>query len=177
MKYGYARVSSAGQDLQVQEAALRDAGCDLIRTEKVSGTSINGRDELKILLEFLRSGDTLVITRIDRLARSVKDLETIVEQLDQKNVSLIATEQPIDTSTSVGKCFIQMLSVFAEFETNLRKERQMEGIKKAKANGMYKGRKKVIDEDKVRELRSKGLGATSIAREMKISRRSVYNVL
>jgi DNA invertase Pin-like site-specific DNA recombinase len=177
MKYGYARVSSAGQDLQVQEAALRYAGCDLIRTEKVSGTSINGRDELKILLEFLRSGDTLVITRIDRLARSVKDLETIVEQLDQKNVSLIATEQPIDTSTSVGKCFIQMLSVFAEFETNLRKERQMEGIKKAKANGMYKGRKKVIDEDKVRELRSKGLGATSIAREMKISRRSVYNVL
>jgi DNA invertase Pin-like site-specific DNA recombinase len=177
MKYGYARVSSAGQDLQVQEAALRDAGCDLIRTEKVSGTSINGRDELKILLEFLRSGDTLVITRIDRLARSVKDLETIVEQLDQKNVSLIATEQPIDTSTSVGKCFIQMLSVFAEFETNLRKERQMEGIKKAKANGMYKGRKKVIDEDKVRELRSKGLGATSIAREMNISRRSVYNVL
>lgn len=177
MKYGYARVSSAGQDLQVQEAALRDAGCDLIRTEKVSGTSINGRDELKILLEFLRSGDTLVITRIDRLARSVKDLEIIVEQLDQKNVSLIATEQPIDTSTSVGKCFIQMLSVFAEFETNLRKERQMEGIKKAKANGMYKGRKKVIDEDKVRELRSKGLGATSIAREMNISRRSVYNVL
>lgn len=177
MKYGYARVSSVTQDLEVQEMALLNAGCDVIRTEKVSGTSMNGRDELKTLLEFLRNGDTLVITRIDRLARSVKDLEKIVEQLDNKGVSLVATEQPIDTSTSVGKCFLQMLSVFAEFETNLRKERQMEGIKKAKANGMYKGRKKIIDEEKVRLLHSEGMGASAIAREMSISRRSVYNAI
>jgi DNA invertase Pin-like site-specific DNA recombinase len=177
MKYGYARVSSVDQDLELQEVALKNAGCDVIRTEKVSGTSMNGRDELKTLLEFLREGDTLVITRIDRLARSVKDLENIVEELDAKGVSLIATEQPVDTSTSVGKCFLQMLSVFAEFETNLRRERQLEGIAKAKANGMYKGRKKVIDEDKVRQLHSDGMGASAIARELGISRRSVYNAI
>ena len=177
MKYGYARVSSAGQNLEIQENALKNAGCDVIRKEKISGTSMNERHELKILLEFLRDGDQLVITRIDRLARSVKDLENIVEVLDNKGVSLVATEQPIDTSTAVGKCFLQMLSVFAEFETALRKERQMEGIKKAKANGMYKGRKKVIDDEKLRSLYSDGMGVSAIAREMGISRRSVYNGL
>ena len=177
MKYGYARVSSTGQDLDVQIDALNKAGCEIVRTEKVSGTSMSGRDELKTLLSFLRDGDSLVITRIDRLARSVKDLEEIVEQLNNKGVNLIATEQPIDTSTSVGKCFLQMLSVFAEFETNLRKERQMEGIKKAKEKGLYKGRKKSIDVDQVRKLNDEGMGATAISKLMGISRKSVYNSL
>ena len=177
MKYGYARVSSTGQDLDVQIDALNNAGCEIVRTEKVSGTSMSGRDELKTLLSFLRDGDSLVITRIDRLARSVKDLEEIVEQLNNKGVNLIATEQPIDTSTSVGKCLLQMLSVFAEFETNLRKERQMEGIKKAKAKGLYKGRKKSIDVDQVRKLSDEGMGATAISKLMGISRKSVYNAL
>lgn len=177
MKYGYARVSSTGQDLDVQIDALNKAGCEIVRTEKVSGTSMSGRDELKTLLSFLRDGDSLVITRIDRLARSVKDLEEIVEQLNNKGVNLVATEQPIDTSTSVGKCFLQMLSVLAELETNLRKERQMEGIKKAKEKGLYKGRKKSIDVDQVRKLSDEGMGATAISKLMGISRKSVYNAL
>ena len=101
----------------------------------------------------------------------------IVEQLNNKGVNLIATEQPIDTSTSVGKCFLQMLSVFAEFETNLRKERQMEGIKKTKEKGLYKGRKKSIDVDQVRKLSDEGMGATAISKLMGISRKSVYNAL
>jgi DNA invertase Pin-like site-specific DNA recombinase len=105
--------------------------------EKASGTSRNGRPELELLLEFMREGDELVITRIDRLARSIGDLQDIVRELKAKGVSLRATEQPIDTSNAMGKCFFDMLGVFAEFETNLRKERQLEGIAKAKAAGIF----------------------------------------
>lgn len=177
MKYGYARVSSSGQDLEVQIDALTAAGCETIRQEKVSGTSIQGRDELNTLLEFMRDGDELVITRIDRLARSIRDLQNIVYDLDKKGVTLSATEQPIDTKTSVGKCFLDMLGVFAEFETNLRKERQMEGIAKAKDKGVYKGRKPTIDVQKVKELRDTGLGASKIAKELGIGRASVYRAL
>ena len=177
MKYGYARVSSVGQDLSIQIDALKNAGCETIRKEKVSGTSIQGRDELNTLLEFVREGDELVVTRIDRLARSVRDLQNIVFDLDKKGVTLSATEQPINTNTSAGKCFLDMLSVFSEFETNLRKERQMEGIAKAKEKGVYKGRKPSVDIDKVRELKENGLGASAIARELNIGRASVYRAL
>ena len=136
-----------------------------------------GRDELKTLLDFLREGDELVVTRVDRLARSIRDLQNIVYELDQKGVTLSATEQPIDTRTSAGKCFLDMLSVFAEFETNLRKERQMEGIAKAKERGVYKGRKPSVDVEKVRELKAEGLGASAIAKQMGIGRASVYRAL
>ena len=177
MKYGYARVSSIGQDLSIQMEALKNAGCETIRKEKVSGTSIQGRDELNTLLEFLREGDELVVTRIDRLARSVRDLQNIVFDLDQRGVTLSATEQPINTKTSAGKCFLDMLSCFSEFETNIRKERQMEGIAKAKEKGVYKGRKPSVDIDKVKELKENGLGASQIARELNIGRASVYRAL
>ena len=109
--YGYARVSSIDQDLSVQRAALKAAGCSVIRAEKASGSSRKGRTELETLMEFLRSGDTLVVTRIDRLARSVRDLQNIVHELQEKGVHLKATEQPIDTSTSAGKAFLGMLAV------------------------------------------------------------------
>jgi DNA invertase Pin-like site-specific DNA recombinase len=175
--YGYARVSSVSQDLEIQEQALKAAGCEIIRSEKVSGTSTQGRDELKNLMDFLRKDDELVVTRIDRLGRSVLDLQTIVKELQNKQVSLRATEQPIDTSTPVGKCFLDMLSVFAEFETSLRKERQMEGIAKAKEKGVYSGRKRSIDAEKVKELHEQGMGATAISKELNIGRASVYRVL
>jgi DNA invertase Pin-like site-specific DNA recombinase len=177
MKYGYARVSTTDQDLTIQIEALTNAGCETIRQEKVSGTSVQGRDELNTLLEFLREGDELVVTRIDRLARSVRDLQNIVFDLDKKGVVLSATEQPIQTNTSAGKCFVDMLSVFGEFETNLRKERQMEGISKAKEKGVYKGRKPSVDVEKVKELNDSGLGASAIAKEMGIGRASVYRAL
>ena len=177
MKYGYARVSTTDQDLTIQIDALKKVGCETIRQEKISGTSIQGRDELNILLEFLREGDELVITRIDRLARSIRDLQNIVYDLDKKGVTLSATEQPIQTNTSAGKCFLDMLGVFGEFETNLRKERQMEGIAKAKEKGVYKGRKPSVDVEKVKELKENGLGASAIAKEMGIGRASVYRAL
>lgn len=175
--YGYARVSSAGQSLDIQREALRAAGCDVIREEKVSGTSRKGRSELENLLEFLHKGNTLVVTRVDRLARSVKDLQDIVLDLRAKGVTLRVTEQPIDTSTPAGKCFLDMLGVFAEFETAIRKERQMEGIAKAKAAGVYKGRKQSVDVARVRELKAKGIKPAAIARELGISRASVYLAL
>ena len=177
MKYGYARVSTTDQDLTIQIDALTAAGCENIRQEKVSGTSIQGRDELNTLLEFMREGDELVITRVDRLARSIRDLQNIVYDLNKKGVTISATEQPIDTKTSAGKCFLDMLGVFGEFETNLRKERQMEGILKAKEKGVYKGRKPSVDVQKVKELRDGGLGASKIAKELGIGRASVYRAL
>ena len=177
MKYGYARVSSSGQDLTIQVEALTKAGCETIRQEKVSGTSTQGRDELNTLLDFLRDGDELVVTRVDRLARSIRDLQNIVYDLDKKGVVLSATEQPIQTNTSAGKCFLDMLGVFSEFETNLRKERQMEGIQKAKERGVYKGRKPSVDVEQVKALKESGLGASAIAKEMGIGRASVYRAL
>ena len=131
-RIGYARVSSKDQDTALQLAALAAAGCDIIREEKVTGTTTEGRTQLATVLDFLRAGDTLVITRIDRLARSIADLQTIVNTIKAKGASLQAIEQPVDTSTAAGKAFLDMLGVFAEFETNLRRERQMEGIAKAK---------------------------------------------
>jgi DNA invertase Pin-like site-specific DNA recombinase len=153
---GYARVSTTDQDLSIQEAALRASGCDVIRAEKRSGTTTQGRDELRIILDFLHTGDVLMVTRIDRLARSIGDLQDIVRTVKARGASLRATEQPIDTGTAAGKCFLDMLGVFAEFETNLRKERQLEGIAKAKANGVYKGRRASIDSATVREMKALG---------------------
>jgi DNA invertase Pin-like site-specific DNA recombinase len=174
---GYARVSTTDQDVSIQEAALRAAGCSIVRAEKVSGTSTENREELNTVLQFLRAGDVLVVTRIDQLARSIRDLQNIVHDLKARGVSLKATEQPIDTSTAAGKCFLDMLGVFAEFETNLRRERQLEGIAKAKAEGIYKGRKATIDPAVIRGLKARGLGVSAIAGKLEISRMSVYRAL
>jgi len=175
--YGYARVSTTDQDLTIQEEALRAAGCETIRAEKKSGTSREGRSELETLMEFLREGDVLVVTRIDRLARAIRDIQNIVHDLTARGVALRATEQPIDTSSAAGKAFLDMLGVFAEFETNIRKERQVEGIAKAKAKGVYKGRKASINTDAVKALKEQGMGASAIAKELGIGRASVYRVL
>src|SRR5471030_2187901 len=174
---GYARVSTTDQNLELQEAALRSAGCDLIRSEKRSGATTAGRTELQTVLDFLRKGDVLMVTRIDRLARSIGDLQDIVRAVRAKGAALKATEQPIDTGTAAGKCFLDMLGVFAEFETNLRRERQLEGIAKAKAEGVYKGRPATIDAAKVKELMAGGMGPTEIAKALKIGRASVYRVM
>ncbi|MEN3238723.1 recombinase family protein [Methylobacterium ajmalii] len=176
-RIGYARVSTTDQDLAIQLETLKAAGCDPIRAEKASGTSTAGRTELSIVLDFIGKGDTLVVTRIDRLARSIGDLQDIVRTLKAKGACLQATEQPIDTGTAAGKAFLDMLGVFAEFETNLRRERQMEGIAKAKAAGVYKGRLASIDPAKVRALKADGLGPAAIARQLGIARASVYRAL
>src|ERR1700751_3692343 len=156
---GYARVSTVDQDLPIQEVALKAAGCEVIRAEKRSGTTTAGREELRTVLDFLREGDVLMVTRIDRRGRSNGNLQDIVRTVRAKGASLKATEQPIDTSPAAGKCFLDMLGVFSEFETNLRKERQLEGIAKAKEAGVYQGRPATIDPAEVLRLKNEqGLG-------------------
>jgi DNA invertase Pin-like site-specific DNA recombinase len=177
MTIGYARVSTVDQDLELQTTALKAAGCSTIRAEKRTGTSTQGRAELRTVLDFLRTGDTLMVTRIDRLARSIGDLQDIVRELRAKGVSLKATEQPVDTSTAAGKAFLDMLGVFAEFETNLRRERQLEGIAAAKVKGVYKGRPAKIKPAEVAALKAGGFGAADIAKKLGIARASVYRVL
>jgi DNA invertase Pin-like site-specific DNA recombinase len=173
-KIGYARTSTTDQNLDAQVAALKAAGCSMVRTEQKSGASLDGRLELKTILDFIHPGETLVVTRIDRLARSLSDLQSIVALLKEKGSHLAATEQPVDTSTAAGKAFFDMLGVFAEFETNLRRERQAEGITAAKTRGVYRGRPPKIDMAIIRARLAQGHSPTDIARDMGVSRGTVY---
>lgn len=175
---GYARVSSDSQSLELQEQQLAENGCEKLFSEKMSGTSASDRNALQEALEWLRSGDTLVVTRLDRLARSGKDLHRIIDQLASKEVGFRCLQQgAVDTTTSMGKLVLGILGAVAEFETDIRKERQREGIDKAKKRGVYKGRPTSIDTDRVKALKAAGMGASSIALEMGIGRASVYRLL
>lgn len=175
---GYARVSSNSQNLDLQLEQLADAGCEKVFSEKVTGTSRNDRRALEECLDWLREGDTLVVTRLDRLARSGRDLHDILAQLSAKQVGFRCVQQgAVDTTTSMGKLILGILGAVAEFETDIRKERQREGIERAKAAGAYKGRKPTVDVEQVRSLRDQGVGATDIATKLGIARASVYRAL
>lgn len=174
---GYARVSSTGQSLGVQLEKLAAAGCEEIFSEKQSGTSTNGREALAEALRYVRKGDTLLVTRLDRLARSAGDLNSIVRDLNVQGVGFRAIDQEFDTTTSNGRLMMNMLAAFAEFETDIRKERQREGIDKAKAEGRYNGRPATINAEAVRLLKQEGLGATAISKRLNIGRASVYRLL
>jgi DNA invertase Pin-like site-specific DNA recombinase len=178
-RYGYARVSTLDQNTSIQKDALSASGCDRVWEEQASGTSRNTRPELTAVLSYLRQGDTLVVTRVDRLARSVKDLQDIVYELKDRGVHLQALEQPIDTSTAAGKAFLDMLGVFAEFETSLRKERQLEGIAKAKAKGVYKGKQPLSDHKKMEviSLFKDGLKQVNIVKQTNLCRTTVHTIL
>lgn len=177
-KIGYARVSTTDQDTEIQVKQLEAAGCDKVYREQISGSTME-RPQLQAALDYIREGDILVVTRIDRLARTLRDLQNMVYSLRENGIHLQATEQSIDTSTAAGKAFLGMLGVFAEFETNLREERQAEGIMKAKAAGKYKGRAPLADEavEQVLELIASGLSKSKVAKRVGISRGTVYRVL
>ena len=168
---GYARVSTIDQNYEIQVSALKESGCKKIFSEKKSGSSVKGRTKLEQCLDYLREGDTLVVTRIDRLARSLRDLQNLVHDLKDQGIELKALEQPVDTGTAAGKAFLDMLGVFAEFETNLRKERQLEGIAKAKSEGKYKGRKPTAraKSDQVMELIEQGMTRQAVSEKLGMS--------
>ena len=178
MLVGYARVSSAGQSLDIQLGELEKAGCEKVFAEKRSGTSADAREALQDALEFVRDGDTLVVTRLDRLARSSNDLHNIIAKLTGKGVKFHCVQQSgVDTDSGMGKLVLAILGAVAEFETDIRKERQREGIDKAKADGRYTGRKPSADVQAIRELKADGLGPSAIARKLKVGRTTVYRAL
>ena len=173
MLVGYARVSSTGQELDSQIKSLNTAGVEKIFTEKKSGKSANERQELQNALEFVREGDTLHVTRLDRLARSVNDLHNILEQLKQKGVAFNTTEQDLDTSSPTGRLMVGLLALIAEFETDLRAERQADGIKAAKERGVHFGRVRKMTNEQVKEaieLQNEGWTGQKIAEYFEVGR-------
>lgn len=173
----YARVSHRSQSLEVQLEQLKAAGAEKVFAEKVSGRSMDGRDELKAAIEWSRAGDIFQITRLDRIARSIGDLRKIVDRLEQKGVALRVLQQAIDTSTSEGRLLLNLLGSFAEFESDLRKERQAEGIAKARLEkGKYRGRPQSISAEAIAALEAEGFGPSEIAKKLKIGRASVYRL-
>ncbi|MGV8830387.1 MAG: recombinase family protein [Devosia sp.] len=177
MKIAYARVSSTGQNEAAQVDILNRNGADEVFVEKASGTSRDGRPKLVEAIKFARRGDVLMVTRLDRLARSVSDLHAISKELETKGVDLIATEQNIDTTTPHGRLMFNMLGAIAEFETDLRKDRQLEGIAKAKSEGRYKGRPVTVDAVAIREALAAGDKPMVVAKRFNVARSTVYRVM
>lgn len=177
---GYARVSSHTQKLTIQTDALTRAGCKKLFAEKMSGTRTEGRKELERMLDYVREFDVLVITKLDRLARSLPDLLKITARLEEKGVQLRCLDQAIDTTTPEGRMTYQILGAVAEFETNIRKARQREGIDAALAKGAdspFKGRPATITADAVHAAITETGSKAGAAKKLGISRDSVYRVL
>lgn len=174
---GYARVSTTDQNTDIQHERLKAAGCEIVRLEKVSGRSRDGLTELQTILDFIRAGDTLVVTKLDRLGRSTRDVLNLIHELDQKGASLRILEPEVSTAGPLGRMVLTVLGMVAEMELGFIKERQAAGIAKAKAKGIYKGRPVSLDHDQIRTLRSEGLGATAIAKQLGCSRGAIYKAL
>lgn len=178
-RIGYARVSSTGQSLEVQLGKLGQANCDRIYQEKRSGRTAD-RPEFQACMNYLREGDTLIITRLDRLARSVVHLAQLAKRFQHEGIDLLVVDQNIDTTTSTGRLMFNMLASIAEFENDLRTERQAEGIAKAKENGVKFGRPAKLTDTKRGEIYSRRMaGATigQLAKEFRLGEATIYRAL
>jgi DNA invertase Pin-like site-specific DNA recombinase len=179
MLVGYARTSTLEQvaGFEAQQRELEAAGCEKIFAEQVS--SIAQRDQLDTALDYVREGDALIVTKLDRLARSMRDLVAIVDRIEAKGASLRILAMGLDTSTANGRLMMNVLGSVAQFEREIMLERQREGIEKARAAGKYKGRaptaRAVYDE--VRRLKAEGVRPVDIAKQLSIGRSSVYRAL
>lgn len=178
LKIGYARVSSLEQSLVLQLEALEAEACHKVFSEKRSGTSTRDRTELERCLQFVREGDVLVVTRLDRLARSVQDLWQIVDMLAKKGVGFRCLQQPMDTTSPEGRLMFTMLGAFAEFEVDLKRVRQMEGVAKAKAAGTYRGTVRKFDPAKIIHMRDvQKLTAYEIAKDLGAAPCTIYRTV
>jgi DNA invertase Pin-like site-specific DNA recombinase len=181
MQIGYARTSTLDQKASI-EAQVRDltaAGCEKLFSEQVSSVDVAKREQLSQALDFIREGDTLVVTKLDRLARSIAHLLSITEALESKAANLRILDMGIDTSTPTGKLILTVFGGIAEFEREIMLERQREGIAKAKAAGKYKGRKPTAraKAGEVLALKQEGIAPSAIAERLGIGRASVYRIL
>ncbi len=176
-RIGYARVSSSTQDLEIQKARLGEAGCEVMRTETGSGASRDGRTELQDILEFLREGDELVVHRLDRLGRSTRDVLNLVHELDGKGASLRVLEPEVTTAGDLGRLVVTVLGMVADMELKFIRDRQRAGIDAARKKGVYKGRPKRVDAERIRQLAAEKVPKARIARDLKVSRMTVYRAL
>lgn len=178
---GYARVSSSGQSLDVQLDKLNVFGCTRVYAEKRSGRQVDSRPELQACLQFLREGDMLVISRLDRMARSILDLAKIADQLQRKGIVLKVLDQAIDTGTSEGRLMFSLLGAFAQFENDIRAERQADGIAKAKEKGVTFGRKRALNAQQVERIRvlreEENFSVPQIAERFNVGVATVYRAL
>jgi DNA invertase Pin-like site-specific DNA recombinase len=177
----YARVSSAGQSLDVQLEKLKAAGSDRVFMEKRSGRQADNRPELQACLSYVREGDTLMVTRLDRIARSVLDLAKIADLLQRKGVTLRVLDQGLDTATSEGKLMFNLLGSFAEFEAAIRKERASDGVALALQKGVKFGRRPALTTEQVRNVRrlhdEEGFSIAQLQDRFQVGRSTVYRAL
>lgn len=176
-RVGYARVSSASQDLELQTTKLNNACCDIVRSETGSGATRDSRTELETVLQFLREGDELVVHRLDRLGRSTRDVLNLIHELDACGASLRVLEPDITTAGDMGRMVITILGMVADMELKFIKDRQRAGIEAAKNKGLYKGRRKTIDDADIRRRVANGVSKAQVARDLGVSRMTVYRAL
>jgi DNA invertase Pin-like site-specific DNA recombinase len=176
-RIGYARVSTADQDLEQQLAKLKAEGCGIIRSEKVSGGSREGRTELATIIDFLRPGDELVVTRLDRFGRDTRDVLNLIHEYEQKGAFVTVLDPHVSTRGEMGHIVLTVLGMVAQMERRFIKERQREGIERAKGKGVYRGGKRRLDRDAVKAMATAGHGPAMIAKMFGCSRMQVYRVL
>lgn len=176
-RIGYARVSTLDQNLASQVERLRAEGCEIIRSEKVSGASREGRSELETVIQFLRAGDELVVTRLDRLGRDTRDVLNIIHECESCGAFVTVLEPHVTTRGDMGHVILTVLGMVAQMERRFIKERQKEGIERAKASGRYTGGKRRIDHDGIRSLLNDGYTVAAAARATGCSRMQIYRIL
>jgi DNA invertase Pin-like site-specific DNA recombinase len=176
-RIGYARVSTIDQDLDTQIAKLKAEGCSIIRSEKVSGASRDGRAELATIIDFLRPGDELVVTRLDRLGRDTRDVLNLIHECEQRGAFVTVLDPHVSTRGEMGHIVLTVLGMVAQMERRFIRERQREGIDRAKREGVYTGGKKRLDRDRVKQLFRDGSGPAAIARTLGCSRMQVHRII
>lgn len=176
-RIGYARVSTLDQDLELQKERLKAEGCSIVRSEKVSGGSRDGRVELETVIQFLRPGDDLVVARLDRLGRDTRDVLNIIHECEARGAFVTVLDPHVSTRGEMGQIVLTVLGMVAQMERRFIKERQREGIDRAKAAGGYHGGKRRFDPVEASTLANMGMGVSAIARQMGCSRMQVYRLL